>query len=229
MGSPASHLKYQWLGFIIWIAATTWLLCRIIPELPQSDAVWVFIASAACAFFCSDFLSGIVHWVFDRYGTENIPVLGPGIIKSFRDHHTNPQGICGHNFIETNGDTSIACLPLLAVGLLLDPTHQLFWVCLLFNTSIGGFLTNQFHSWAHEENPPKTAIFLQKIGLILDPKHHKKHHSGEFDSNYCITNGKMNPILERTRILQRFERIFPPTVKDITHTLKWCSNTLYRF
>ena len=213
MGSGAVHLKLQWLGLISCTAASTWLLGRIILELTQPGAVWLITASAICAFYCSDLLSGIVHWAFDRYGTENIPVLGPNIIKSFRDHHKNPQGICGHNFLETNGDNCIVCLPLLVVGLILDPTDQLFWVSLFFCTSIGGILTNQFHSWAHEENPPNIAIFLQKTGLILSPEHHEKHHSGEYDSNYCITNGRMNPLVERTRIFQHFEAIFPPTLK----------------
>lgn len=213
MEPSPSNLKYQWLGLISWTAASIWLLGSIIPELTQPGAVWLITASAICAIFCSDLLSGIIHWAFDRYGTEDIPILGPSFIKPFRDHHTNPQDICGHNFVETNGDTCIAGMPLLAAGLILDPAHQLFWVSLFFGISMSGFLTNQFHSWAHEENPPKVAIFLQKTGLILNPEHHKKHHSGECDSNYCITNGWMNPLVERTRIFQRFEAIFPPTVQ----------------
>ena len=212
MASPASHLKYQWIGLISATTASIWILVKIIPELTQPGAVWLIAASVICAFYCSDLLSGIVHWIFDRYGTEDFPVLGPSIIKSFRDHHKDPQGICGHNFIETNGDTCIASLPLLACGLLLNPADQLFWVSLFLCTSIGGFLTNQFHSWAHEDSPPKIAMLLQKAGLILNPEHHAKHHSGEYDSNYCITNGRMNALLESTQILQRIEEVVPPTV-----------------
>ena len=211
MTSLASDLKLQWIGLISWTVTSTWLLGTIIPELIQPGAVWAITASAVIAFFFSDLLSGTIHWGFDRYGTEDLPVLGPRFIKPFRDHHTDPQSICGHNFIETNGDTCIAGMPLLIAGLILDPSDQLFWVSFFFFTSTCGILTNQFHSWAHEENPPKIAKLLQKTGLILDPDHHKKHHSGKCDTNYCITNGHMNPLLERTRIFQQFEAIFPPT------------------
>jgi hypothetical protein len=213
MGSPASHLKYQWLGLISWTLASIWLLTSIVFTLNQPSALWLVGGASVCAIFCSDLLSGVVHWAFDRYGTEDVPVLGPGFIKPFRDHHTDPQGICEHSFVETNGNACIACVPLLAAGLWLDPATHLFWVSLFFGTSVGVFLTNQFHSWAHEPDPPRVAILLQRAGLILDPEHHQRHHSGEFDSNYCITNGWMNPLMERTRIFHRFEAIFPPTVQ----------------
>ncbi len=215
MGSPASHRKYQWMGFLTWAGLSTWILAGILGSLSQPSAGWIVLAATVASILCADLLSGVVHWGFDRYGTEDLPVIGPGFIKPFRDHHTDPLGICGHGFVETNGNACIACAPLLVLGLLLDPTQSLFWVTLLFGTSAGVFLTNQFHSWAHEDDVPRFVVLLQRTGLILDPAHHDLHHSGEFDSNYCITNGWMNPLMERTGIFHRIEAMFPPTVQRL--------------
>ena len=108
-----------------------WLLGRILVSLDQPGALWIVVAASLSAVFFSDLLSGVVHWALDRYGSEEVPVIGPGFIKPFRDHHTDPQGICGHDFVETNGNACIACIPLLSVGLILDPTQHLFIVILM--------------------------------------------------------------------------------------------------
>jgi len=212
MGAPASHLKYQWIGLMAWVVMSTVLASRILGALDQPGSGWILGMAVLAAIFFSDLMSGTVHWAFDRYGKVDTPVLGPGFIKPFRDHHTDPQGICGHGFVETNGNNCIACIPLLVTGLWIDPVDGLFFAALILGTAIGVFGTNQFHSWAHEENPPRLARWLQRTGLVLDPEHHERHHTGEFDSYYCITNGWMNPIMEWLGVFPRFEAIFPPTV-----------------
>ena len=37
-------------------------------------------------------------------------------------------------------------------------------------------LTNQFHKWAHVQNPPTFVKLLQDLWLILPRKHHSLHH-----------------------------------------------------
>jgi hypothetical protein len=213
MGSPVSHRKYQWAGLLAWTALNGWLSVRILGALDQPGAGWALCGGLVVSIFLADFFSGLVHWAFDRYGTVNMPVLGPGFIKPFRDHHTDPMGICGHNFVETNGNSCISCIPMLMLGIAIDPMQHLFLVTLIFGTAVGVFGTNQFHSWAHQPEVPWYARWLQRTRLVLGPVHHERHHSGDFDSYYCITNGWMNPFMERTGVFRRFEARFPPTVR----------------
>ena len=37
-----------------------------------------------------DLLTGIVHWGCDRFGDAETPVVGPLLIRAFREHHVNP-------------------------------------------------------------------------------------------------------------------------------------------
>ena len=65
--------------------------------------------------------------------------------------------------------------------------------------------TNQFHKWAHQESPPRVIRTLQRSRIILSPEHHRAHHAEPFESSYAITNGWLNPLLNRTRFFRRLE------------------------
>jgi ubiquitin-conjugating enzyme E2 variant len=65
--------------------------------------------------------------------------------------------------------------------------------------------TNQFHKWAHQEHPSSLARWLQRKRLVLEPEHHKRHHTQPFNVNYCITNGWLNPLLNKLQFFRRLE------------------------
>ena len=78
--------------------------------------------------------------------------------------------------------------------------------------------TNQFHKWAHADNPPRVAVRLCSAGgLILSPEHHNIHHAAPHDQHYCITVGWMNPILDKTGFFRICEtivgRVLPGAVR----------------
>src|SRR6185369_10112577 len=68
----------------------------------------------------ADLFSGLVHWALDTYGSVRTPIVGPAIIRPFREHHADPQGMTRHDFFEVNGSSCLGCLPLLATSLLAD-------------------------------------------------------------------------------------------------------------
>ncbi|RJQ22560.1 hypothetical protein C4580_00730 [Candidatus Woesearchaeota archaeon] len=151
----------------------------------------------------ADFASGFVHWAADTWGSQDWPVVGQSLLKSFRDHHRDPMGITRHDYFETNGDSFLVSLPVLFPSVLYLFG---FWRLVAVVFFVGIAFTNQFHKWAHEVRPAGFVRVLQKSGLILSKKGHRGHHRRPFSRNYCITTGWLNPLLNKVcfwRILEK--------------------------
>jgi ubiquitin-conjugating enzyme E2 variant len=154
------------------------------------------------ALILADFGSGVVHWAFDRWGDVDTPLIGPNLIRTFREHHTDPAAMTRHSFVESNGGPAMAACGLLSLGLAIPGivTSALFWL------SAFVFFTNVIHGWAHKR-APAPARWLQRHGLILSPQHHGGHHTWPHDHGYCITTGWCNPVLDYFGVWDKAERV----------------------
>ncbi|MGI8650100.1 MAG: fatty acid desaturase CarF family protein [Rubrobacter sp.] len=171
---------------------------------------------AVCAYLAADLASGFVHFTLDNFGDQDTPFLGPYFIKPFRDHHVDPKGITHNDFVDTNGNNCLATLPSMLLVVFLVPVATAMWGY-LFGTfflflCFGIFLTNQFHKWAHLENPPGWVAAIQRTGVILSKEPHDIHHESPYDTYYCITVGVWNPIFDRFNLFERLERFIRKTV-----------------
>ena len=136
--------------------------------------LWLAPILAILAYLAADFLSGFAHFLADNFGSYDTPIIGPNFIEPFREHHIDPKGIVGNDFVDANGNNSLASLPfMLGVWVLvpLETTYYgyLFGIFTLF-LCLAAFLTNQFHKWAHMDTPPAFVRWLQAWGVILSPK-----------------------------------------------------------
>jgi hypothetical protein len=178
--------------------------------LYELELLWLIALAVPLGIVGGDFISGIVHWAADTYGSEDMPVIGPSLVKPFRLHHLYPRDICTHGLVETTGNVCILAVPVLSVCLYLMwllPQSGLvaFAVVSLALIAAATVATNQFHKWAHQESPSSLARWLQQKRLVLEPQHHKQHHTQPFDMNYCITNGWLNPLLNKLKFFRRLE------------------------
>jgi hypothetical protein len=179
-------------------------------DLYKLELLWLIALAIPLGVILGDFVSGIVHWAADTYGSEDMPVIGPSLVKPFRLHHIYPRDICTHGLVETTGNVCILAVPLLSLSLYLQwlmPGSGLlaFSVVCLALMATATVATNQFHKWAHQESPSAFARWLQRKRLVLEPAHHKRHHTEPFNVNYCITNGWLNPLLNELKFFRRLE------------------------
>jgi plasmanylethanolamine desaturase len=144
--------------------------------------------AALCGWLLADLFSGLVHWSLDTFGSVRTPIVGPAIIRPFREHHANPAGMTRHDFIEVNGASCLGCLPLLCMALFLDGLPH----ALVVFTCLGVLFTNQCHKWAHMDAPPRFVRLLQKLRLVLRPDEHRLHHTPPHNSHFCTANGWLN-------------------------------------
>jgi ubiquitin-conjugating enzyme E2 variant len=188
-------LNLHWAGTHLYVYELAWLIALAIP----------------IGIVGGDFISGVVHWAADTYCSEDTPIVGPSLVKPFRQHHLYPRDICTHNLVETVGNVCILAVPVLALCLYLlwllpESSWMAFAAICVALMSAATVATNQFHKWAHSENPPAFARPLQRLRLVLEPSHHELHHTAPFESHYCITNGWLNPLLNRIKFFRRLER-----------------------
>lgn len=193
------------------VLATLVMMAIRVGRAIESTGDWIYLGfTALTGYLTADFLSGVVHWAGDTIGDETTPFLGKNFVMPFRQHHVDPKEIATHDLIETNGNNCIVVLAPLVIAYLLMPGETGFW---FFASTLMGFLglfivaTNQFHKWAHTDNPPRVAVWLQRAGLILSPEHHNIHHALPHDRHYCITVGWMNPLLNRIQFFRGAEAL----------------------
>ena len=180
-------------------------------ELDWVSLAVVIIVGAPLAWILADVVSGLVHWFADTYGAEDTPLFGPWLIKPFRQHHLYARDICTHNLVLTIGNSCTVAAPFQAGLLYLlisdeDVSVTKAALAFVFNLfAMAMVATNVLHKWAHAEKTNWLIARLQRSRVFLSPAHHNLHHTKPFDSNYCITNGWLNPLLERIRFFRNVE------------------------
>lgn len=206
-------------------------------RLVETSAIWIFAAlfaglaarghfapfsvsasqSALIVFLgalSADLVSGLVHWSADTWGNQTWPIVGPTLIRSFREHHIDAKAITRHDFVEANGATALVLLPVILGVHVSMPGASSAWTRIQYQASLFTlsltlfvFMTNQIHKWAHVDLPPRAVRLLQSLRLILPSGHHQVHHRGRHTSCYCITTGWMNPLLDRIQFFRMSEKL----------------------
>ena len=205
------HYILELLGIAAFFVLALFIGVDIYQGATAFGYAWLLPVLAILAYLAADFFSGFVHFLADNFGSAETPIIGPNFVGAFREHHVDPEGITTHDFVDTNGNNSLVALPFM----------MLVWLAVPIETTVAGYLfaesflllclatfvTNQFHKWAHMQDPPRSAAWLQRRGLILSQEHHYVHHESPYDTYYCITVGVWNPLLDKTRFFERAERL----------------------
>ena len=204
--SPAVR-RFEIASIVAFALAMAWLAWRIAPRALHSP--WLALSAFMVGFVLADFVSGVVHWLADTWGTPEWPIIGRALIRPFREHHVDQKEITRHDFVETNGNNCfISIAPAVGAALLpQESAGSFFLAAMTFALCLAIFGTNQFHKWALMDEPPRVARLLQRVNLILPPDHHSLHHAPPYAKYYCITVGWLNEALFRARFFQTLERI----------------------
>jgi ubiquitin-conjugating enzyme E2 variant len=170
----------------------------------MSGSILTVACAALVAWLATDFFSGLVHWAFDTWGSVRTRFVGAWFIRSFREHHLDPRAMARHDFVETNGSSAVAALPLLVLGIVMDPG---FGQALVTFLALGALVANQCHKWAHLRREERGSLvrLLQRSGLTLSPEVHRRHHARPHDSHYCTASGWMNAPLEAVGFFRGLE------------------------
>jgi ubiquitin-conjugating enzyme E2 variant len=227
------HVAFELFGIVAAGVSVALLVGRAGAAIAEAEADVARVLSAIAAaavvagYVLADFASGVVHFTFDRFFTLDTPLLGKHFVAPFRQHHSDPKHITKHGFIETNGNNCLATCPALFALVVLPFDYslgwQLFFVIFVVAGAVGTFATNQFHKWAHHNNPPTVVAWLQAHRVILPRDHHQIHHSHPYDTHYCITTGWLNPLLLKLNFWKGLEFVGTKVLRQrmFTETTPW--------
>lgn len=144
-----------------------------------------WILTLILAWMFAELMSGLFHWLEDRYGNPAWPVIGPLVVQPNLEHHIRPAKLCQGSYWDRN------CTTIIPSAILASAFYWCPPVCL-------GFIilsqANEIHSWAHQRCNPLIR-FIQRTGILQSPKHHSIHHKRPFDRYYCVFTNYMNPVL----------------------------------
>ena len=141
----------------------------------------------------ADFISGLVHWLEDAYGTETTPVVGTLMSRPNIIHHHYPRYFTKLNWWQSSWDLLLLGALIIGVaawaGVL--TWHVWLFVAICVNA-------NQIHKWSHQTRAENGRLvsFLQDIHLLLTPRQHALHHTDPKNTYYCPVTNLLNPVLE---------------------------------
>jgi hypothetical protein len=194
------------IALVLWIG----LAGEAVEALADGGRWWLLAPTAASGVLCADFATGTIHWFCDRFLRPDTPLVGPLLIRPFREHHEDPTAMTHHGLLELHGNSCIPVIAtLVAVRVLLPDAGGSarlafdLWLVFFLGASMA---SNQFHMWAHHPAPPAVVRWLQRRGIVLSPERHARHHRGGFDRSYCMTSGLLNPLLDRLDFFGALER-----------------------
>lgn len=205
MERPAHLTALNYLSvfaFLFFLGLCTWKIAGAPTD--GAPTTLLVVGVLFLAYLAADFLSGFVHFLGDSFGDVNTPIVGKTFIFPFREHHVDQKAITRHDFFETNGHNCLVSLPVLLFIFFTFPPGMVSPLVFasylfLFALVLFVFCTNQFHKWAHEDEPNRIARWLQSKNIILTPTRHKKHHTFPYENHFCITTGWLNHFLETIR------------------------------
>lgn len=196
---PARQRLIEAAAIAAFALLALWNCWQLAAAVDSPARCLLIVACAVPGWAVTDFLSGLAHWMGDTWGSMRTPFVGRWFIRPFREHHADPRAMTRHDFVETNGASCIAALPVLVVAGIIPAGGDAFPFLqgLLLFTALGMLIANQCHRWAHTEPARLGPVIrrMQRLGLILSPRRHRLHHVHPFDSCYCTASGWLNDSL----------------------------------
>jgi hypothetical protein len=189
---------------LLMLSIYVYLLCKKIKKLDIPIIYYPVLPFATkLGFQLGDFYSGIYHYFMDTYDFSLLSILH----ENFRKHHDNPLSMEKFPLMESITEIMPIGIPMLV---LTEFDNQLFqYIHILSNVIMcSASINHRFaHRRTHENDRdkngkrifskiPETIRFLQDNNIILNSKHHKKHHELEI-TNYCISNGSTSKFMDK--------------------------------
>jgi hypothetical protein len=169
---------------------------------PVRPTWYALVPAVLIALFLADFVSGLLHWTFDTWLSEDTPMLRR-VVLVVREHHVYPQHIFRYVLRDEAGTSAWPSLaytvPAIGGITLLGSPDSVLGYCAVLVTVIVSTLTMfmlQFHKLGHRKSESAVVRTLQRMHLLMSPQHHGRHHRDNHDVKYCLINGWADHVMD---------------------------------
>jgi hypothetical protein len=151
------------------------------------------IGEGALVLLFVDFVSGLVHWAEDTFGSVDTPIVGRWIVEPNVLHHLDGTAFLAKSWLASSWDLLAAGVGLVAAVWWAD---RLDWHVWLF--AVVGTNANQLHKWNHSGRGrvPWPVRLLQLVRVLQTAPGHAAHHQGDKNTAYCVITPYVNPVLD---------------------------------
>lgn len=164
-------------------------------------------------------LGAMFHYEGDRESAEYLAMrdaafarMGPfeRLVYDFKNHHPRPDAL-GRRLmaIQLGPTVFFATLPFTVLANLVYALSPLpAWTLAgLVAFVLGATFAQYFHGTLHRADNPPAVHMLRRLGLLMRPRDHVRHH-GTLDCDFSTINGWSNPPLNLAfRLLRRAGRL----------------------
>mmetsp|Transcript_45190 Transcript_45190/g.130900 ORF Transcript_45190/g.130900 Transcript_45190/m.130900 type:complete len:531 (-) Transcript_45190:68-1660(-) len=192
------------LQHLFWmsLALRSWTLRKN----PGEGCVWRTLSAMVSATLLGDTVTYFTHLLLDNYLSEQ-GILGP-LVHEFLLHHKSPKFQL-QTYVENAWRESIFTASIMGTAIgtglcnLRSSYSTTFW-------AVFGFVGTQIsaiHKAAHVARPPLIYSIGQRAGLIIDRRHHAKHHA-TLASHYSLCTGHFEAAFEVVKGVECVEAVF---------------------
>ena len=111
---PRGQRSLEIGAMMLFLFLAAWSMVRLTIASSWHFPLVMFL-TAPIGWLAVDLLSGLLHWIFDTFGSAKTPLIGQAFIRPFRAHHADPEEMTQHDFVETHGASCLAALPFLLI------------------------------------------------------------------------------------------------------------------
>jgi hypothetical protein len=204
----AHHALGAALNAALIIASLVWLGSH---TASLRHSAWALLFGTLAGLWVADAISGVLHWTFDTWFAERNQFV-QRMVFMVREHHLVPQAMFRYPFYHDAGTLSwIMCIvlgpPMILRMLSADDPSPLaygaMWMTDVANVCVVFML--EFHKCGHRPPAHGALGILQRVGLVLRPRHHARHHRAPYTVKYCTVNGWANYVLDGVGFFRALE------------------------
>ena len=155
-----------------------------------------FLGGLVGGYLMADLASGIGHIITDSLDPEIFPESLADVFRGSQAHHKEPLDVYDTSLWANNKKYHVGAYFALGAATLLRLYGYDVPAEILCGVTALNMWTGLAHLVGHGGYKDYRVVKgLQALGLLITQKEHHGHHGGNFDRNFCVISGLMNPLL----------------------------------